>query len=265
MLKLFHARIRRARIWAAAPRERDISISEARFVEISGEYDAGTEVKEFSALLDGSRRFLLRQGSAAHLDLPDDSVDAIVTDPPYFDSVQYSDLSAFFRTWLRHMLPQTGNWQFDLQDSAVDPHNKDSESRYAELLNQIFAECYRVLRKEDGRLVFTFHHWNPKGWAALTNALKQAGFTLLNRVVVHSENPISVHIARMNALTHDAILVLAPKVVDRESKWQRPENIDTSSSAQFCSDCATLLGCMLDSKMTEEQIDATWRQELDQR
>jgi len=262
LLKLFHARIRRGRNWAKKPRERDISGPKARFVEISGERDAGMEVSNFAALHHGSHRFLLRQGSAVHLDLPDDSVDAIVTDPPYFDSVQYSDLSAFFRTWLRQMLPQVGEWHVDLQDSAVDPHNNDRESRYAELLSQIFAECHRVLRQEDGRLIFTFHHWNPKGWAALTNGLKQAGFKLLNRVVVHSENPISVHIANMNALTHDAILVLAPAVENQKSMWSRLENVDTRSSAKFCSDCATLLGWMLDSSLTTEEIDEMWHCEL---
>lgn len=265
LLKLFHARIRRGRNWAEKPRERDLSGSKGRFVEIAGERDAGVEVTKFSELRAGSRRFMLRQRSAANLDLPDDSVDAVVTDPPYFDSVQYSDLSAFFRTWLRQMLPQAGEWHFDLQDSAVDPHNNDRESRYAELLSQIFTECFRVLRKEDGRLIFTFHHWNPKGWAALTNALKGSGFSLLNRVVVHSENPISVHIAGMNALTHDAILVLAPAATDGESKWQRPPAIDTGSSAQFCSDCATLLGWMLDSKLTSGEISKLWLDELGQR
>jgi putative DNA methylase len=263
LLKLFHARIRRGRSWAKKPRERDISGPKARFVEITGERDAGKEVMNFSTLHAGSHRFLLRQGSAVHIDLPDNSVDAIVTDPPYFDSVQYSDLSAFFRTWLRQMLPQFGEWHVDLQASAVDPHNNDRESRYAELLSQIFTECHRVLRQDDGRLIFTFHHWNPKGWAALTNGLKQAGFTLLNRVVVHSENPISVHIARMNALTHDAILVLATAATTRRSKWSRPAAIDTGSSAQFCTDCTTLLGWMLDSNLTADEIGQIWRCELD--
>ncbi len=260
--KLFHARIRRGRAWAAKPRERIFTGSKAQFVEITGERDAGTEVLDIAALRAGSRRFLLRQGSAAHLDLPDGIVDAIVTDPPYFDSVQYSDLSAFFRVWLRQMLPQGGNWDFDLLESAVDPHKNDRESRYAELLGQIFAECCRVLDKENGRLIFTFHHWNPKGWAALTNGLKQAGFTLLNRFVVYSENPISVHIANMNALTDDAILVLAPAAGIQGAAWPQPAHIDMSSSAQFCSDCAALLGWMLNSNLAPEEIDALWQEML---
>jgi adenine-specific DNA methylase len=61
---------------------------------------------------DPQRNWLNRQSplfAAARLfygaGLADNSVDFIVTDPPYFDSVQYSDLAAFFRVWLRQLLP----------------------------------------------------------------------------------------------------------------------------------------------------------------
>ena len=257
--KLFHSRIRRGRSWAIQPRERDLLQPKATFVDIVGEVDQGIEVTDFNQLRSGTHRFLLHQGSATRLNLPDGSVDAIVTDPPYFDSVQYSDLSAYFRVWLQQMLPEQAQWSFDVSDSAVDPHNDDRASRYTELIGQIFAECYRVLRKPDGRLIFTFHHWNPKAWAALTTSLQQAGFTLLNRVVVHSENPISVHIANMNALTHDAILVLAPQKAAGTSIWDKLQKIDTSDSAQFSSDCATLLGWMIDSDLTPEEIRRYWQ------
>ncbi len=260
--RLFHARIRRARSWAALPRERDLSRTKARFVEIAGEVDAGQEVQDLAELVAEPRRFLLSQGSAAQLDLPTDSIDAIVTDPPYFDSIQYSDLSAFFRVWLRQILPQAADWEFSLQDSAVDPHNEEGNNHYAEMISQIFAECHRVLRKKDGRLIFTYHHWNPKGWAALTNGLKEAGFTLLNFAVVHSENPISVHIAGMKALTHDAILVFSPTGVPKNRSWQRPSRINSNSSARFCADCSMLLGWMLDSRLTSAEISALWHSEL---
>jgi hypothetical protein len=265
--KLFHARIRRARIWACLPRERSFTLPKAAFVPIPGERDAGIAVDDFVALGDGSRRFMLRQQSATRLDLLDATIDAIVTDPPYFDSVQYSDLSAFFRVWLRLMLPDEAkvDWTFEVNDSAVDPHNNDRESRYAELISQIFAECHRVLDKTHGRLIFTFHHWNPKAWTALTIALRGAGFTLLNRYVVHSENPISVHIANMNALIHDAILVLAPTETREQSTWEKPTQINTANSAQFCTDCATLLGWTLNANLTPEEISQQWQEALAQR
>jgi DNA modification methylase len=254
--KLFQSRIRNGRLWASKPRERvigdQLSVignqlsgnSKLPFVEIVGEHDWGTEVADIAQMSpDSCQRFLLQQGSSTHLDLPNSSVDFIVTDPPYFDSVQYSDLAAFFRVWLRHLLPDAADWAHDTQESAVDPHQLDSESRYTELMSGIFAECARVLR-EDGRLIFTFHHWNPKGWAALTLALRRAGFALVNRYVVYSENPISVHISGMKALLHDAILVFA-RVESVDVVWERPSQINQTDSEQFCYDCGSFLGWML--------------------
>ncbi|MCA9956330.1 MAG: hypothetical protein KC434_16490, partial [Anaerolineales bacterium] len=262
--KLFQARIRNGRLWAQKPRERVIgkrlSVGSEKvkvksgigFVEILGERDAGVEVPSVAAMTDKhDAAFLLLQGSSTQLDLPDGSVDFIVTDPPYFDSVQYSDLAAFFRVWLRHLLPDAANWRYNTQESAVDPHQLDSESRYTELMSGIFAECRRVLKDENGRFIFTFHHWNPKGWAALTVALRQAGFALVNRYAVHSENPISVHITGMKALLHDAILVFAP--AERVAvEWERPSQINLSDSEQFCYDCGTFLGWMLQQDVVAE-------------
>ncbi|MEZ4592838.1 MAG: hypothetical protein R3D55_17090 [Chloroflexota bacterium] len=265
--KLFQSRVRNGRLWAQKPRERVISEklivkSEKRFVEIVGEHDWGEEVVQVAEMTVAQEpSFLLLQGSSTALDLPDGSVDFIVTDPPYFDSVQYSDLAAFFRVWLRYLLPQAANWAYDTQESAVDPHQLDSESRYTELMSGIFAECRRVLKGEDGRFIFTFHHWNPKGWAALTVALRQAGFVLVNRYVVYSENPISVHISGMKALLHDAILVFAP-VESAAVVWERPSRINQSNSEQFCYDCGTFLGWILQQDVAETAVLHLWQQAL---
>jgi adenine-specific DNA methylase len=39
--------------------------------------------------------------SAASLELPDQSVDAVVMDPPYYNNVMYAELSDFFYVWLK--------------------------------------------------------------------------------------------------------------------------------------------------------------------
>ena len=260
--QLFQARIRRGRQWAQQPRERLLGQIESTFVDVAGEVDNGEEVYGQAEVASGTRRFLLRQGSSTQLALAADSVDYIVTDPPYFDSVQYSDLAAFFRVWLKQLLPEAAAWDYDVSQSAVDPRRRSEEGRYAEILAGIFAECHRVLRKESGRFVFTFHHWNPRGWAALTLALKRAGFALVNRYVVYSENPTSVHIAGMKALTHDAILVLAPVEAGVRGEWPRPLHVDHSASEPFCRDCATLLGWLLNADLPAGEIERIWQETL---
>lgn len=254
---LFDDRIRKARKWAQLPQERRVRDGTAETTVLRGEIDAGVEVNHAADLRSGIRRFLLIQGSSTSLNLDADTVDYVVTDPPYFDSVQYSDLAAFFRVWLRRLIPDAAHWDYDLSDSAVDPQT-NGRGRYTDILGRIFAECHRVLRKDHGRLIFTFHHWNPKGWAALTVALKRGGFVLLNRYVVHAENPTSVHIANLKALTHDAILVLAPIETGQRRAWEHPQAIDKTDSFQFNMDCAATLGWLLNSNLSEDEIELFW-------
>ena len=253
---LFYGRIARGRIWAANPVERRVQDGRSEKITIAGEVDAGTEHDDFAALQTGTRCFLLIQGSSSSLDLPNDSVDAIVTDPPYFDSVQYSDLAAFFRVWLQQLLPEAANWEVAETESAVDRRVKDEQ--YGAVLGAIFAECKRVL-KGDGRFIFTYHHWNPKGWAALTIALKQAGFFLVNRYVVHAENLTSRHIVNQNALQHDVILVLAPVEQGQTTQWAKLDRIRLGDSQEFCEDCGTIVGWLLATDRTKEEIANYWQ------
>lgn len=254
--RLFHTRIHNGRVWANAPRERQLGRN--AFIQIDGEQDAGQEITTIDQFSAEGGQFLLRQGSSAQLDLPSDSVDFIVTDPPYYDSIQYSDLAAFFRVWLRQLLPNAHGLSYDMQLSAVDPHRLDRESRYTDILGQIFSECARVL-KGNGRLVFTFHHWNPKAWAALTIALQRAGFRLVNRYVVLSESPLNVHVAGMKALLHDVVLVLA---LAEGGEWPRPLAIESDDSEQFCRDCGAAVGWLLAQSLDEIEVQSVWHRWL---
>jgi adenine-specific DNA methylase len=146
------------------------------------------------------------------LPIDDHSVDLIVTDPPYYDNVQYSDLAAFFRVWLARLLPDETDWTYDETRSAVAIKSADGDTGFLSVISGIFQECGRVLKHQTGRLVFTFHHWDPNAWAELTIALKQAGFRLVNVYAVSSEHPISVHINNLNSIKHDAILFRFTKV-----------------------------------------------------
>ena len=166
--------------------------------------------------------------------------------------MQYSDLAAFFRVWLKQLFPTDVGWDYDIAESAVDPQ-ANGNGQYVEVLSSIFCECQRVMNPQHGRLIFTFHHWNPKGWTGLSVAIKRAGFVLLSFYVVHSENPSSVHITNQNALTHDAILVLGSQDTHSRS-WEAPSTVNKFDSRQFTSDCATALGWMLNNQLEDGSI-----------
>jgi putative DNA methylase len=181
----------------------------------------------------------------------------VVTDPPYFNSVQYSDLSHFFRCWLRTFLPDQSNWRYVAQSSAV-AESEENEAKFGFVLGQIWQECNRVLKRPHGRLIFTYHHWNPNAWAQLTLSLKKARFLLTNAFVVHSENPISVHIMNLRSLKHDTILVLRPRGPQKKKQWEKPEPIEDFDSYSFCKACGNMMGWILEQDLSEHDMTKTW-------
>jgi DNA modification methylase len=258
LLNLFQKRILKAGIWARGPVERRWTGDRWDKVIIDGELDLGQECESLDEFKGNTRAFIVRQNDSSVLLLPDQSVDYVVTDPPYFDNVQYSDLSHFFRCWLRWFLPEQADWHYQPLLSAV-AESQDNETKFGDILAKIWQECHRVLVRPHGRLIFTYHHWRASAWSQLTIALASARFRLMNSYVVHSENPISVHIRSLRALKHDAILVLKPRDSDDERRWAKPEKLQMDDSEIFCRGCAQYLGWILDQDFNPAKIHLLWK------
>ncbi len=255
---LFRDRIERGRKWANLPMERKIGDNgRSELVSIPGEIDSGVEVFDQSSLKNEKQRFWLIHGDSQDLPIADGSVDLIVTDPPYYDNVQYSNLAAFFRVWLPNLLPGEIEWDYDETRSAV--LSKSRNGGFLTTLAGIFSECGRVLKTDAGRMAFTFHHWDPDAWAELTISLKEAGFKLIDAFTVYSEHPISVHIRNLNSIKHDNILIFSLNGVNSTDRWTPLDAIDTSDSEKFCRQCASALGWLLDSQLTPSEIKVIWK------
>lgn len=257
---LFHDRIERGRKWASQPVERAINDNvKTTQVKISGEVDGGLEVFGPPDITQGRNRFWLIQGDSRKLPIDDNSVDLVVTDPPYYDNVQYSDLAAFFRVWLSRLLPGEAEWTYEESSSAVAVKGSDYGGNFLTTITGIFAECGRVLKPGSGRLAFTFHHWDSNAWADITIALKQAGFKLMNAHVVYSEHPISVHIRGLKSIKHDSVLVLARGNGSEIREWAPVKAIDTDDSETFCRQCTAAIGWLLGGDYSNDEIRAVWK------
>ena len=150
---------------------------------------------------------MILNGDSASLPLPDACVDAVVTDPPYFDFVHYSELSDFFYAWLSPALAGRYPWMKRLDCSAAgEVQHKDPRS-FARQLGRVLSECRRVLKPE-GVLAFSFHHSRPDGWAAIYEAVESAGLVVAASHPVHAELRVSSPkaVAR-DPISLDAILV----------------------------------------------------------
>lgn len=172
----------------------------------------------------GKQAALVLNGDSAHLPLPAKSVDAVVTDPPYFDFVHYSELSDFFFAWLSPVLRDRYSW-FDRADSSDVGEVQHKEPRaFARQLSLVFQECRRVL-KDDGVLAFSFHHSREEGWAAIYEAITVAGLEVVAAHPVHAEmRGTSPKNAAKDPISLDAILVCR-KHIRAETTVHDPQEI----------------------------------------
>ena len=208
---LFRGRLLRALEYRAAPRE--VTLGEGRSETISSAAFAGEAAIAFPT--DGRfapRGIYLSCGSSDSTGLPAASVDYVVTDPPFFDNVHYSELADFFHAWQvlhpRGFIADAGTTR-----NAREVQDTDADC-FAEKLAAVFSECHRVL-KDDGLLVFSYHHSRPDGWASLAEAIFDAGFTVVEAHPVRAEMSVATPKAQASEpIQLDVLLVCRKRNVD---------------------------------------------------
>jgi len=220
---LFESRLLRALDYAENPfellviRKNGKSISDKVYgLSCPLGHDAVSTFAEF-----GERKALyLSCGDSAHTDIATESVDAVVTDPPFFDNVHYSQLADFFHVWQRHVLGSTGGQAAETTRSAAEVQQTDV-AVFTERLCGVWRECHRVLRR-DGLLVFTYHHSRAEGWRSVLEATLRAGFAIVATHPIKAEMAVAAPKNQAKEpIDLDVILVCRK----RESVAMRPEDV----------------------------------------
>ena len=154
--------------------------------------------EEICNLIGENRKTNIRtlNGSAANLDIKDTSVDVVCVDPPYYNNVQYAELSDYFYVWQKRVFKELYPEIFSRRltnknDEAVanpvrDGGAKQADRNYERLMGEIFAECRRVL-KDDGIMTMMFTHKTQAAWETLTRALIENGWIITSTFPVESD------------------------------------------------------------------------------
>lgn len=126
--------------------------------------------QEFSARPRDSARHVACR--SADRPFPDKlgKLDLVVTDPPYYDFIPYSDLSLLYRAWL-----SPGERAERLSGAPIYPAGDDPVEEFGRRLGRAFTNVRRAL-KPGGLLTFTFHSAHEDAWLALGRALRDARF-----------------------------------------------------------------------------------------
>lgn len=129
-------------------------------------------------------------GDSRYTELASESVDAVITDPPFFDNVHYSQLADFFYGWQRYILGPLGVYARDSTRHQGEVQHTDV-SMFTDRLTEVWRECHRVLKK-DGLLVFTYHHSRLEGWRSVLISINRAGFCVVAVHPIKSEMSVAI-------------------------------------------------------------------------
>ena len=162
-----------------------------------------------------------QENACAH-PLPDEFADCISTDPPYFDSVPYADLSDYFYVWLRRALctvfPEWRTSETTPKDEEAiwNPGRVTSagirkdEAFYTRQIQRAFAEARRVT-KSSGIGTVVFAHKSTAGWEAILEALLNAGWVVTASWPIDTELGTRVNAQGTASLASSVHLVCRPR------------------------------------------------------
>ena len=165
--------------------------------------DAYQGIAELVHRPGGTPTVTIRNGTAAHLEgVAEASVDLVCMDPPYYNNVQYAELSDYFYVWQRRTLgdlyPEffrrrlTNKKDEAVANPARDGSEAGAKAAYERLMGEIFAECRRVVRN-DGLMTLMFTHKSQEAWETLTQALIEHGWIITAAMPVESETSEGFH------------------------------------------------------------------------
>jgi adenine-specific DNA methylase len=179
-----------------------------------------------ACLLGRSKRGDVHLRDAQELGLPDESSAVVFTDPPYYDSIPYSDLSDFFYVWLKRALPKghslfsdpfdptnelTPKTQELVQDEAKKVNGQPKDKVFWQQgMTKAFVESRRVLRS-DGIACVVFAHKTTEGWEALLEGMIAGGWVVTGSWPITTERAARVRARDSAALASSIHLICRPR------------------------------------------------------
>ena len=157
--------------------------------------------------------------SATSHPLPDDTAEAVITDPPYYAAIPYADLSDFFYSWLKRSVGDIHPALFEREsapkeDECVALAHRAAMYRYKDnawfeaKMTTACSEARRVA-KPSGIGLFVFANKETSGWEAMLSALVDSGW------VVTASWPIDTEMGARLRAQNSAVLASSVHLVCR--------------------------------------------------
>ncbi|MGI6419473.1 MAG: DUF1156 domain-containing protein [Thermoguttaceae bacterium] len=164
--------------------------------------------------------------------------DLILTDPPYYDAIAYSDVMDLFYCWLRRTVsdlspeaseafasPVGPKWDKAAEDgeliddrSRFEGNSAASKVAYESGMAKVFRRCFDAL-SDDGRFVVVFAHKHPNAWETLVSAIIASGFVVDSSWPIQTERTTRAIAINAAALSSSVWLVCRKRPISARPGW----------------------------------------------
>ncbi len=157
------------------------------------------------------RRVRLMCKSATLSRVPPGSLDAVLTDPPYFGNVQYAELMDFCYVWLRQLVGSTTKaFHSHSTRNANELTGNMTMDRglphFTEGLSKVFTQMAKAL-KPGSPLAFTYHHNTLEAYYPIAIAILDSRLTCSASIPCPAEMGASIHINGTGSSIIDTVFV----------------------------------------------------------
>lgn len=165
------------------------------------------------------------QSSASSHPLPDNFIQAFITDPPYFDAVPYADLSDYFYVWLKRVIIGSCKSLFNLEltdkdeECIVDEIKGKDRDYFVQTMTKSLKEGRRILQPH-GIGVVVFAHKTTSGWESLLQAMIEAGWIVTASWPIDTEMSSRLRAKDSAALASSVHIVCRPRTSDSIGDWR---------------------------------------------
>lgn len=159
------------------------------------------------------------QGDMRTID-SENEYDAVITDPPYYDNIIYSEVADYFYVWQKILLSDEYEcFQYEKTPRAesivTNPFYDKTEEDFESDLHEAFTVIHRAL-KEEGVLTFTYHHSDSESWGGLLTALCDVGFEVTATYPISADNNKFIS---GEAVEFDIVIVARPASDRQPISW----------------------------------------------
>ncbi len=120
-------------------------------------------------------------GSSTNIQLDDNTIDYVFTDPPFGDFIPYSEINQINEAWMGIVTDNT-------EEAIINPYQGKAIEEYSDLMTSVFGQISRKM-KENASCTLVFHSAKSAIWRALVDAYKQSGLFSVKASILDKVQP----------------------------------------------------------------------------